>query len=92
MNELLRGILIIYVTSTLFYFIYKKYSNSMFENIINNLNNDDIEKYNKIKRYRITAFIIGVLVGIAILIFLEPDTINKTKKYVVDISDINVIS
>ena len=92
MNQILRGILIIYVISTLFYFIYKKYTDNQINKIIDNLDDEHKETYNKINRYRILVFIIGIIIGLGILIFIEPDTIKKTINNVTDISDINVIS
>ena len=92
MNQILRGILIIYVISTLFYFIYKKYTDNQINKIIDNLDDENKETYNKINRYRILVFIIGIIIGLGILIFIEPDTIKKTINNVTDISDINVIS
>jgi hypothetical protein len=92
MNQILRGILIIYVISTLFYFIYKKYTDNQINKIIDNLDDEHKEAYNKINRYRILVFIIGIIIGLGILIFIEPDTIKKTINNVTDISDINVIS
>ena len=95
MNQIVRGILIIYVISTLFYFIYKKYTDNQINKIIDNLDEKNKENYNKINRYRILVFIIGVIISLGILIFIEPDTIKKTitnVNNVTDISDINVIS
>ncbi len=92
MNEILRGILIIYVISTLFYLIYTKYTDNKVNEIINNLDENNKEAYNKINRFRMLVFIIGIIVGFGILIFIEPENIKKIITNVTDISDINVIS
>ncbi len=92
MNEILRGILIIYVISTLFYLIYTKYTDNKVNEIINNLDENNKEAYNKINRFRMLVFIIGIIVGLGILIFIEPENIKKIITNVTDISDINVIS
>ncbi len=92
MNQILRGILIIYVISTLFYFIYKKYTDNQINKIIDNLDEKNKEDYNKINRYRILVFIIGVIISLGILIFMEPENKQKIINNVTDISDINVIS
>ena len=95
MNQILRGILIIYITSTLFYLVYSKITDSKINTLIDYLDEERKNEYNKINKYRILFFILGILVGLGILIFIEPDTIN-TKMFtggnVTDISDINVIS
>ncbi len=92
MNQILRGILIVYVISTLFYFIYKKYTDKKINKIIDNLDEKDKTDYNKINKYRTFVFILGILIGLGILIFIEPDNIKKNITNVTDISDINVIS
>jgi hypothetical protein len=95
MNQIIRGILIIYVISTLFYLIYTKYTDNQVNKIIDNLDEENKEAFKKINRYKILVFILGILVGLGILIFIEPETINKTiftRSNVSDISDINVIS
>jgi hypothetical protein len=92
MNQILRGVLIIYVISTLFYLIYTKYTDSKINNIIDNLDEEIKDEYNKINKYRMLVFILGVLVGLGILIFTEPENIIKTVSNVSDVSDINVIS
>jgi hypothetical protein len=92
MNEILRGILIIYVISTLFYLIYSKYTSNKINNIIDNLDEENKNEYNKINKYRTFVFIIGILLGIGVLVFIEPNTIKKSLANISDVSDINVIS
>jgi hypothetical protein len=92
MNQILRGILIIYVISTLFYLIYTKYTNNKINKIIDNLDEENKNEYNKINKYRIFVFITGILVGLGTLVFIEPDNIKKTLSNISDVSDINVIS
>ncbi len=95
MNQVIRGILIIYIISTLFYLIYTKYTDYQINNLISNLDDDKQNEYNKIMRYRMLVLILGILVSLGVLIFIEPDYIKKTISNINDISDvsdINVIS
>jgi hypothetical protein len=95
MNQVVRGILIIYITSTLFYLVYTKYTDSKINNLINNLDDEKQNEYTKLMRYRMLVFILGILVSLGILIFIEPEYIKKTVSNInniSDVSDINVIS
>ncbi len=95
MNEILKGILIIYIISTIFYFIYKKKTENDINTIILNLDEDNLNKYNKIKKTRTFVFIIGILVGLGLLLLTDTKEIKKkicNINDINDISDINVIS
>ncbi len=104
MNEIIISILKIYITASIVYFIYLIYlkitKSKTVDDLINEYNEQTmINEYKKMKKKRIIVIILGILLGIAILILTENNSldninnINKkiNSKIVSDISDINVI-
>ncbi len=104
MNEIIISILKIYITASIVYFIYLIYLKITKSKTVDDLINEYkeqtmINEYKKMKKKRIIVIILGILLGIAILILTETNSldninnINKkiNSKIVSDISDINVI-
>jgi threonine/homoserine/homoserine lactone efflux protein len=102
MNQFLFNLLKVYGIASLVYIaylIYLKISHQeTLEDKIKKLNDNDnenllLDEYKKNKRIRIMVFIIGVVIGLAVLIMNEPESMKEinNKIIVTDVSDISVI-
>ncbi len=103
MNQFILNIMKVYCTASVIYIIYSFYLNftkaETVEDIIKDT--DILEKYNKIKKRRIMVFIFGILVGLAIIVVYDSDSVSLSdkisqsftniKSIVEDVSDISVI-
>ena len=97
MNQILLGIIKVYMTASLVYFVYIIYlklsKKPSFDFYLQN-NEDLLNKYNKVKKHRIMVFILGILIGLAVLMLTDNskvEIINHGKQIINDVSDIKVI-
>jgi hypothetical protein len=96
MNKFILNIMIVYCVASIVYIL------GLFikpTNMKDFLTEEQLEEYNKIKKRRSMIFIIGIVVGLCIIIMIEPNSLtnnfNKlninTKQMIEDVSDISVI-
>jgi di/tricarboxylate transporter len=95
MNQIIVNIMIVYSIASIVYLIYIKILNkNTLEAVLVN-NTELLEKYKQIKKERAMVFIIGIIIGLILLIFIDNNDmkeINETSYIIVsDVSDIRVL-
>ncbi len=94
MNQIIVNIMIVYSIASIVYLIYIKILNkNTLEAVLVN-NTELLEKYKQIKKERAMVFIIGIIIGLILLIFIANNDIkeiNDTNIVVSDVSDIRVL-
>ncbi len=99
MNKFILGIIKVYVIASIVYIGYmiylKIYKKPTFADELTEYP-ELLEKYNSVKKTRITVFIIGVIIGLILLLLFDnitevPANIKNTHKLVNDVSDIYVM-
>jgi di/tricarboxylate transporter len=95
MNQIIVNIMIVYSIASIVYLIYIKILNkNTLEAVLVN-NTELLEKYKQIKKERAMVFIIGIIIGLILLIFIANNDIkeiNETSYIIVsDVSDIRVL-
>jgi hypothetical protein len=96
MNQFILNIMIVYCVASIIYILGLFIKPSHLKDI---LTEDQVEEYNKIKKKRIMIFIIGVVIGLCIIIMIEPNSLTNNlsklsinaKQMIEDVSDISVI-
>lgn len=97
MNQILLGIIKVYMTASLVYIVYIIYlklsKKPSFDVYLQN-NEELLNKYNQMKKHRMMIFILGILIGLGVLVLTDNtknSIINNATKIVSDVSDIKVI-
>ena len=99
MNKFILGIIKVYVVASIVYIGYmiylKIYKKPTFSNELNEYP-ELLEKYNTIKKTRMTVFIIGVIIGLILLLLFDntqdiPIKIKNVHQSINDVSDIYVL-
>ncbi len=99
MNKFILGIIKIYIIASIVYIGYmiylKIYKKPSFSDELNDYP-ELLEKYNNIKKTRMTIFIIGIIIGLILLLLFDNSTptatkIKNTHKIINDVSDMYVL-
>jgi hypothetical protein len=98
MNKFILGIIKVYVVASIVYIGYmiylKIYKKPSFADELTEYP-ELLEKYNNVKKSRMTIFIIGVIIGLILLLLFDTSfvaaNIKNTHKKINDVSDIYVL-
>ncbi len=77
MNQIIYNLMIVNSVAAIIYFIYLLYNKLETDKTVVDMlkpHEDILEKYNNMKRKNNTIYIIGILIGLMVLIFIENET------------------